>query len=81
MGLTKKQELLLEFLMSLHIEKENMYLILCVLKTEEELMEMMWYLHDNWKTTSQSQIMDKMVEIYDRTQQSKPGMTEAANHE
>ena len=83
------QKVLIGYLQLLGMEQPEMLAVLLTLKTDEEVEEMNWYLHDNlvrlqkedWNTVAQSQIMDKMVEIYDRTQQSKPGMTEAANHE
>ena len=83
------QKVLIGYLQLLGMEQPEMLAVLLTLKTDEEVEEMNWYLHDNlvrlqkedWNTVAQSQIMDKMQEIYDRTQQSKPDMTEAVNHE
>jgi len=63
-GLSEAQLILIDYLKSLHIEKDNIIMVGLMCRKKKQLWKMLWWIHDNWeKGLTQSDIMDKAQEI------------------
>lgn len=62
--ISELQSIIIGYLKSLSIDKENILAIMLVLKSEEQQMEMAWFLHDNrMREPTQSEVTEKALQI------------------